>query len=167
MVPNNFSISLTNKNMYQFNALSTKCHSLLQYGYKRYSALCRNYSTTMWAIFGCILDIPPACCITHHISILVKCLSVLKFPLSGKLLQIVKLLTCVRQTSSSWTTAFQSKGSKLHTECRSYDKLWPVQYCVYASYCCCSNLYTRITEHDHNQSHWMKDMSTLHQEWSV
>jgi hypothetical protein len=26
MVPNNFSISLTNKSMYQFNALSTKCH---------------------------------------------------------------------------------------------------------------------------------------------
>jgi len=44
---------------------------------------------------------------------------------------------------------------------------WCVQYCVYASYCCCSNLYTRITEHDNNQPHWMKDISWLHQKWYV
>jgi len=24
-----------------------------------------------------------------------------------------------------------------------------------------------VTEHDNNQPHWMKDMSWLHQEWSV
>ena len=73
--------------------------------------------------------------------------------LGGKLLQTVKLLTCVRGTSSSWNTAFQPKDSKLHTECKSHDRLWRVQYCVYTSYCCCSNLYTRITEHHNNQPH--------------
>jgi len=86
------------------------------------------------------------------------------FPLSGKLLQTVQLLTCVRRASSSWTTAFQPKDSTLHTECKSYDRLWHVQYCVYASYCCCSNLYASITEHDNIQPHGMKDMSWLHQE---
>ena len=104
---------------------------------------------------------------THHIFILANSLSVLKFPLSGKLLQTVKLLTCVRGTSSSWTTAFQCKNNKLHTECKSYYRLWHVQYCVSASFCCCSNLYTRITEHDNNLPYWMKDISWLHQEWSV
>ena len=89
------------------------------------------------------------------------------FQLSGILLQTVKFLTCIRGTSSSWTTAFQPKDSKLHTECKSYDRLWCVQYCVYTSYCCCSNLYARITEHDNNQPQWMKDMSWMHQVWSV
>jgi len=106
------------------------------------------------------LDIALACSITHPISILVNYLSVLMFPLSGKLLQTVKLLTCVRGTSSSWTTAFQPKDSKLHTECKSYDRLWRIQYCVYTSYCCCYNLHTRITEHDNSQPHWMKDVLT-------
>jgi len=31
MVPNNFSISLTNKNMYQFSALSTEYHITLRF----------------------------------------------------------------------------------------------------------------------------------------
>ena len=93
--------------------------------------------------------------------------SVLLFPLSGKLLQTVKLLTCVRGTSSSWTTAFQPKDSKLHRECKYSDRLWHVQYCFYTRYCCCSNLYARITEHDNDQLHWMKEMSWLHQQWSV
>jgi len=31
MVPNNFSVSLTNKNMYQFSALSTKCHITVRF----------------------------------------------------------------------------------------------------------------------------------------
>ena len=60
-------------------------------------------------------------------------LSVLKISLSGKLLQTVKLLTCVRATSTSWTTAFQPKDNKLHTECKPYDRLWHVQCCVYSS----------------------------------
>jgi len=108
---------------------------------------------TLCVTSSCTPDIALACSITHHISIFVNCMSVLMFPLSGKVLQTVKLLTCVRGTSSSWTTAFQPKDSKLHTECKSHDRLWRVQYCVYASYCCCSNLYTRITEHHNNQPH--------------
>jgi len=55
--------------------------------------LCTTSSYTM--------DIALACSITHHIFIPVNSLSVLKFPLSGKLLQTVTLLTCVRETSSS------------------------------------------------------------------
>jgi hypothetical protein len=141
--------------------------TLLQHGYKWYTALCRSYCTTLCATSSYTLDISLACSITHHIFIFVNSLSVLKFPLSGKLLQTVKLLTCVRGASSSWTTAFQPKDSKLHTECKSYDRLWRVQYCVYGSYCCCSNLYTRMTEQDTNQPHWMKDISWLHQEWFV
>ena len=121
---------------------------------------CALLPATLWTL-------PFSCSITHHIAIFVYSPSVLLFPLSGKLLQTVKLLTCVRGTSSSWSTAFQPKDSKLHTECNSYDRLWHVQYCVYTSYCCCYNLHTRITEHDNNQPHWMKDMSWLHQQWSV
>jgi len=143
------------------------CTTLLQHGYKWYSALCSSYCMTLCTNSSYTLDIALACSTTHHISILVISLSVLMFPLSGKLLQTVKLLTCVRGTSSSWSTAFQPKDSKLHTECNSYDRLWHVQYCVYTSYCCCYNLHTRITEHDNNQPHWMKDMSWLHQQWSV
>ena len=85
---------------------------------------------TLCATFIYTLDIALACSITHHIYIFVNYLSVLMFPLSGKLLQTVKLLTCVRETSSSWTTAFQPKDNKLHRECNSYDRLWCVQYWV-------------------------------------
>jgi len=56
---------------------------------------------TLCAISSYTLDIALTCSITHHIYILVNCLSVLMFPLSGKLLQTVKLLTWVRGTSSS------------------------------------------------------------------
>ena len=147
--------------------LAPLCCNLLQHGCKWYSALCRNYCMTFFATYSYTLDIALVCSITHHIFTLVNSVPVLKFPLSGKLLQMVKLLTCVRGTSSSWTTAFQPKDNKLHTECKSYDRLWRVQNCVYASYCCCSNLYTRITEYDNNQPYWMKDISWLHQEWSV
>jgi hypothetical protein len=48
---------------------------------------------TLCATSSYNLDIGLACSITHHIFIFVNCLSVLKFPLSGKLLQTVKLLT--------------------------------------------------------------------------
>jgi hypothetical protein len=147
--------------------LTPLCCNLLQHGYKWYSAVCSSYCMTLGATSNYTLDIALACSITHHISILVNSLSFLMFPFSGKFLQAVILLTCVRGTSSSWTTAFQSKDSKLHAECNSYHRLWSVQYSAYASYCCCSNLYTRITEHDNSQLHWMKDMSWLHQQWSV
>jgi len=139
------------------------CTHLLQHGYKWYSALCRNCCTTLCATCSHTLEIALACSITRHTFIVVNFLSVLKFPLSGKLLQTVKSLTCVRATSSSSTTTFQLKDNKLHTQCKSYDKLCHVQYCVYTSYCCCSNLYTRITEHDNNQPQWMKEISWLHQ----
>ena len=52
---------------------------------------------TLCATSSYTLDIALACSITQHIFILVNSLSVLKFPLSGKLLQTVKLLTFVRQ----------------------------------------------------------------------
>ena len=146
--------------------LAPLCCNLLQHGYKWYSTLCRSYCMTLCAS-SYTLDIALACSITQHIIILVNSLSVLKFPLSGKLLQTVKLLTCVTATSSSWTTGFQPKDNKLHTECKSSDRLWCVQYCVYSSYCCCSNWCTRITEHDNSQLHWMKDIPWLHKEWSV
>jgi hypothetical protein len=56
---------------------------------------------TLCATSSYILDIAFAGSLTHHIFIFVNALSVLKFPLSGKLLQTVKLPTCVRGTSSS------------------------------------------------------------------
>ena len=49
---------------------------------------------TLCATSSYTLDIALACSITQHIFILVNSLSVLKFSLSGKLLQTVKLLTC-------------------------------------------------------------------------
>jgi hypothetical protein len=81
---------------------------------------------TMCATSSYTLDIALACSVTHHIFMFVNCLSVLMFTFSGKLLQTVKLLTCVRGISSSWTTVFQPKDSKLHTECKSHDRLWRV-----------------------------------------
>jgi hypothetical protein len=74
-------------------------------------------------------------------------LSFLMFPLIGKVLQTIELLTRVKGTSSSWINVFQPKESKLHAECKSHDRLWRVQYSVYASYCWYYNSYTRITEH--------------------
>jgi len=97
--------------------LAPLCCNLLQHGYKWYSALCTNYCMTFCATSSYTLDIALAFSITHHMFILMNSVSVLKFPLSGKLLQTVKLLTCVRGTSSSWITAFQPKDNKLHTEC--------------------------------------------------
>jgi len=109
------------------------CTNLLQHGCKWYSALCRNCCMTVCATSSYTLDIALACSITHHISIVKNSRSFLKFPLSGKLLQTMKLLTCCRATSASWNTTFQLKDNKLHTECKSYDTLWRVQYGVYAS----------------------------------
>jgi len=95
------------------------------------------------------LDKALACSITQHIFTLVNSLSILKIPLC------IKLLQTVRATSSSWTTAFQPKDNKLHTECKSSDRPWRVQYCVYSSYFCFSNWCTRITENGKSQPFWI------------